>query len=449
MPDSSSASDIEHNIPRRAFLRLTASALAAAATSGTALSSPVFRQSQASTADFLDSVGVNVHLGRRQAPYVSAFEKVAPFLNDIGIRHLRDDAIYASYVNRDHEFYRRVRLLAADGFRFDLVCQDALNGYIFTPPRKLPDIYDWCDRSVEIFEGANEPNLTRNAGIDPAISADHQRSIYSVAKNTPDLKDVIVASPSYIQKSVAIAENLSDAVDWINIHPYPGMEHPETTGPGALSGFIVGAKRIFGDKPVLVSETGYNTAVETTKSFLPVSESTKARYLPRMLLWNFMNGVRRTYLYELIDSNNNGLSDTESNFGVVDFSCNPKASYLTVREFLALFRTQPSPKTAGSDMQFRLTGDVFQDLQIAGFKRGDGSLVFFAWLGVSGWDQKTRQALPPVERNYTLATDPAPRAVVAHRFRDDGLVTKTQLDDAVGGFDVTISDQLTALEIAT
>jgi hypothetical protein len=443
--NKASNSNVECNIPRRSFLRLTASALAAGF-SGAALAAPIVGRSQASAATFLDSVGINVHFSHRDTPYFFDFDKVVSLLKDIGITHLRDDAVYASYVNRDYEYYRRVRFVAGAGFRFALVCQDALNGYIFTPPRELPDIYDWCDQSIDIFEGANEPNLTRNPRINPAISADHQRSIYATVKATPSLKDIIVASPSYIQKSIPLAENLSDAVDWINLHPYPGREHPETNGPGALDGFVVSAERIFGKKPMLISETGYHTAVETKGPWLPVSESIKTRYLPRLLLWNFINGIKRTYIYELIDSVNNGLADSESNLGLVDYNGNPKSSFSAVKQLLTLFRAPSAQNVAGPDLEFELNGD-YGDLLTAAFKRDDGSHLFFSWLGVSGWERNARVAQPPVERKYIIAINPIPRSIVAHQFQDDGSVVKTQLDRTPDGFPLTIRDQLTALEI--
>jgi hypothetical protein len=434
-------------LARRSFLRLTASVLASGF-SDVASSAPDAGGSESATT-FVDSVGICLHVGNRQTPYYGSFDKVAPLLKEIGITHLRDDAIYLSYVNRDFDFYQKIRHLAGMGFRFDLICHDALNGYIFTPPRRLADIYDWCDRSVEIFEGANEPQLTRNPALNPAISADHQRSIYTVVKNTPSLRSVIVASPSYIQKNVTLAENLSDAVDWINLHPYPGMEHPETSGPGALRGFIAEDERIFGNRPILVSETGYHTAVQTTKSHLPVSEEIKTRYLPRLLLWNFINGVKKTFIYELIDSANQGLTDPESHFGLTDYDGNPKPSFFAVKQLLSLFNRQAAASTPSPPrLQLDVTGDQ-RDLLTALFKRQDGSDLWLAWLGVAGWDPAARIPRPPVQRKLALAINPLPQAVTAHLFQDDGTVAAKPLHAVRGELDVTVSDQLTALEIRT
>ena len=433
-------------IARRSFLQIAGSALAAGI-AAPAIAQSVVRQGVSSATDFLNSVGACVHLGFRTTPYVTNFEKVVELLKDVGIRHLRDDAIFTARTNREYDSYQRIRRLVGEGFRFDLVCQDSINGYVFTPPRKLSDIYDWCDHGVEMFEGANEPNLIKNPVINPAISEDHQRSLYATVKGNEKLKNIPVASPSYIFKNVEIAENISDAVDYINIHPYPGMEHPETKGIGALAGFITGAERVCGKKPVVVTETGYHTALQTTKPHLPVSEDIKTRYFPRLLLWNYVTGVKKVYIYEFVDSWDRGLTDPESHFGLVDFTGNTKPSFAAVKQLLALCKRparQVSPEQP--DLKFNVTGDT-RDLQTASFRRDDGTHLLFLWLGVSGWNNATRTQLAPVTRQLTLTLTPGAREIKSSLFQDDGSLSTKQLGQIAAGFEVTVSDQLTALEI--
>ncbi|MBW7971558.1 hypothetical protein [Bradyrhizobium sp. BR 10289] len=429
---------------RRAFVKLASLAVA----SGLARSMPAgaqTRPAQFRASDFLDRVGVGIHLRNKVTPYYTNFEGVVALLKPLGIMHLRDDAVVAGYITRDDDFYKRIRSLVQAGYRFDLVCQDPLNGFIFTPTRKVPDIYEWTDGGVEIFEGANEPNLVRSQ-LGPAISADHQRALYGVVKSTPALRKVLVASPSYIQKNVAVAENLSDAVDLINIHPYPGMEHPETRGAGELNHFIADAERIFGKKPVLVSESGYHTALTTTKSHLPVSEPIKTRYLPRLLLFNFLASVKRTYIYELIDSFNNGTGDPESNFGLATFDCAPKPSYHAVAQLIALFRRPSSQQVAGRTLQFDLKGTA-QDVFTATFMRDDGSHLYFFWLGVAGWNPSTRTAKDPTSRRCTVTASQRPATIKLHRFQDDGSLSTSEIAPTGGPLDLDIADQLQVLEV--
>jgi hypothetical protein len=432
-------------VSRRSIL-LSAVAASASAVTWPAFSADDSAQQPFSATDFLKSVGIGIHLGHRDTPYYSKFETVVELLQDLGIKYLRDDAVFSTNITRDDEFYQRVRKLVGMGYRFDLVCADPLNAYIFLPPRRLPDVYDWCDGGVEIFEGANEPNLITRPWANPAVSAEHQRALFAVLKGHAALRNVVLASPSYIQNNVPIAENLSDAVDWINIHPYPGMEHPETNGPGALTGFITGAQRVFGKKPVLVSETGYHTAVQTSGAFLPVSEPIKTRYLPRLLLWNFKNGVQRSYIYELMDSFNNGPTDPDSNFGLATFEGTRKASFLCVKQFLSLFDRRLANAKDTGQFRFDVSGNS-QDLQTAAFRRSDGSHLVFAWLGVSGWDSTTRMPRPPVTRDVAVLLGPKPRRLQCRQFKDDGSLVAKEIKPSGEGFEINISDQLTAFEI--
>ncbi|MGY4615514.1 hypothetical protein ACVWZ4_000741 [Bradyrhizobium sp. USDA 4472] len=428
---------------RRSFLVSVGSALLAAAATPAFGQDPTPRMFSAD--DFINSVGLDIHLGRKQTLYINV-DAVIALLKELGVTHVRDDAIFAGYFTRDHDFYKHIRTVVAAGCRFSLVCADPVNGFLFVPPRRVQDIYDWSDQGVEIFEGANESDLFRKSTMNPAISAEHQRALYAAIKGNPKLRNIIVASPSYIQKSVPLAEDISDVIDWLNIHPYPGMEHPETKGPGALAGFIAASQRFGGNKPILVSETGYHTALQTTTGHLPVSEAIKTRYLPRLLLFNFISGVKRTYIYELIDSNNNGPADKESNFGLVSFDGTPKSSFAAVKQLLALFNRPARPGVPAAKMQYSINGGG-QDVWTAAFARDDGTHVVFVWLGVSGWDQGPRALRPPVTRSLTLAVSPASRSAIAHQFQDDGSIVRRPLDKSAGGFAVTASDQLTAVEI--
>lgn len=400
-----------------------------------------------SSQSFLDSVGVNIHLGIWSTPYYTLFNKVAPMLQDLGITHVRDNAVFSMTINyATHPFYQHAQVLAAAGIKFSLVCLDPLNGFGYTPPGELVNIFNECSGSVEMFEGSNEPSLTRNPAINPQISQDAQRMTYQAIKGSAILKTLPVASPSYIQGAVPLISSHAPGVcDLVNIHPYPGMEHPETTGPGMLSGFIAASKaKLGGYHPVVATENGYNTALQTKSGFLPVSEAIKARYLPRMLLWAFMQGVTRTYIYELIDSFAADPANIQANFGLADFNGVPKASYAAVKNLMSILNT--SAAGSGLITSYTLTGDM-TNVETVQFQRADGSSALCAWLGVQGWDPSARAALPPVEKHVVLSASPTPITITAHRFGDDGTETTSVLPAVAGGFDLTISDQLTILEI--
>jgi hypothetical protein len=396
-----------------------------------------------------DSVGVCTHLTAKPSPYYDNFDRVLPFIQDLGIKHVRDDAIYFDTTTRDAYLYQRLRTFAAGGIKLSLVCHDPLNGYVYTPPSKVGNIFDWCDGAMSLFEGANEPDLLKNTNINPLIQRDHQTALFNSVLSNSHTRSIPVASPSFIQDNIAkISGNYSSIVHWMNIHPYPGMEHPETaTATGSLQRFIAAVKPIYSpyeNKPVVASETGYHTALQTTSTFFPVSEAIKTRYLPRLLLWYFISAVKRAYLYQLIDHIAPSVTDKEANFGLVDFNLNPKPSYAAVKRVMGLMRSPAG--TATPSPTLTITGDN-SNVQQALFQRADGSHVLFAWLGVAGWNAGTRTALAPITRRSVLASSMTFSSIKATLFRDDGTASVAPLAHVVGGYDLPVSDQLIAVEL--
>lgn len=427
---------------RRLVLAAGASALAARpALAGTLPSYP--------SADFVQSVGVNTHFGHPGTPYVDRFARCAAALDELGIRHLRDDIVLqgAEPSAPPPPQFQRIAELARAGYRFSLVFYDGLDVGAPVPPRSLPDIAAWSAGGLEIAEGSNEPNIAAGGAGRAKASAEHQRALYRAARNAGAA--VKVAGPSYVQANVAAAESLAGAVDFGNIHPYPGMEHPETTGNGDLRRFIGAARPVFGRAPLLATENGYHTALATKSFHFPVSEAVRARYTPRLLLWSFLQGLRRTYLYELIASVDRGEADPESRFGLLRFDGSPTPTFRAVANLMRLFRAETATpaSTAAPALGVAMETET-PDLQAARFLRGDGSVLVPLWLGIDGWDRAQRRARPDIPaRPVTLTLSAEPKVARLHRFADDGSVSVETLAPARTPT-VGVTDRLAVLELA-
>jgi hypothetical protein len=433
---------------RRDFLKMT-TALALASVGGA--SGSVHAQSSGlvrPAADLVDSIGICTHFGHRDTPYADRYAEVAAALSGLGLRHIRDEAIVTTAESLDVVQYRRIRELAAAGFRFSMICFDPTNRYVFTAPSLADRIFEACGGAVDMFEGGNEPDLAQDPTRNPLLSAEHQRALYRSVRGDPRLQKVGVAGPSYIQGAVALAQDLSAACDFGNIHPYPGMEHPETTGPGQLQKFIAASRRIFGDRPVMATETGYHCAVQTTKSHLPVSEAIKARYMPRLLLWAFLQGVRRTYIYELASSFDRGPADPESSFGLMDYRLNRTPAYEAVRNLLSICLRNGGAAGSGGVAPAQVgfsTQDA--DRHHLFLTTPDGGVLMPVWLGIPGWRSGPRTALPPTRRETILTVQNNSPDVQAHQFRDDGKIDKIMLQREKNGYRLAVSDQLTVVEL--
>lgn len=397
-------------------------------------------------ANFIDSVGVCTHFVKKDTLYFSRFEPVLDLLLNLGVDHIRDDAVITTDDLPNGSLYSHLKKCVDHGLRLSMICFDPLDAYIYTPPTLLENLYDWCGEGIVLLEGSNEPPLEKNPRRFPLVSAEHQISLYNVAKSNPRLKNIPVAGPSYVQESVKLAIPIHKFCDYANIHAYAGAEHPESDGAGSLTKFVTESTRIFGAKPVIVSEIGYHSAIKETATHLPVSAEIKTRYIPRTILWSFIQGSVRTYIYELVSSFNNGLDDKESHFGLIDYDLRPGGAYLQVQRLLSLCRRSSRPASLpAADLRVSFA-EADRDRAILELEREDGSLIVIVWLMLDGWDREQMQTLPPVERRARFTVSNPHARVRSYLFLDNGTVESSDLVQADGFFTMYVRDQLTVLE---
>lgn len=421
---------------------LSAAPLALVAASGLqAIPARAQPAASANTEAFLDSIGVCGHFTRTTGVYPEQFDRIMPEIEALGVRHLRDDGLIAA---KNSPVFQRLRRIVAAGLRLTIICYDNLNPYVSTPLDRLADFYDWSDAGIDIFEGSNEPNLTKDPQNAPRISAEHQAALHAAVRSIPRLSAVRVAAPSYVLENRALALDLKDVCDYGNIHPYAGMEHPETTGPGALSKSVAASAHIAAGRPVLATEMGYHTSLQTETFHFPVTEGIKARYMPRMLLWCFINGIRRSYIYEMVSSFAADETNPESSFGLLRHDLSRTPAYEAVRALLSLCKAERQTGQEERQIDFLTADPQRLSLHLA---RPDGALLVPVWLGISGWQWPARIENPPAERVATFSVAGQHSHVVAHRFRDDGSVSQQTITQESGQYRLSVSDQLTVLEV--
>jgi hypothetical protein len=402
--------------------------------------------------DFVGRIGVNVHLAQKGTVYDRYFESsILPAIEDLAVMQIRQ-GVYSPAPGITDVLYERMRELTRMGRRFSVVCNDPSDPYVTTPPSALPRIHDLCGGAIDIVEGGNEPALLADPVRNPTLSWLHQRALHETVRRDLPGSRIAVASPSYIQGNIALARPLTGFAERSNLHPYPGMEHPETRGPGRLGGFREAMVPVCGPVESIITETGYHTALATASAHLPVSEPIRARYMPRLLLFAYLAGMRRTYLYELRSSFGRGDADPESAFGLLTHDGRQTATYRAVKRLIALFSGpraggRSPPITGAAPVRITTVGD-HQDVQGAAFRRGDGAVLLPLWLGVPGWDPATRTARVPVERRLRLEDGVGRNAVVAHRFDDEGDVRAEPVALDGGTGEIRVSDRLTVLEFA-
>jgi hypothetical protein len=313
----------------------------------------------------VDSVGIVSHLGYSDTPYVQNWGKadksqdIRAIFADLGIRHVRDGIPHPT-LQRSSAYQRpRVAQLYRDyGIRF-ITGPNAKTNDILDPSQIEAYLDEYANGTIslddetfkvrnllEAIEGVNEydnhnhpdkrdPNWTQNL-------KNYQSELYQQVKGNPLLSKLPVVMPSLTYTKYCADElgSLTGMIDYGNLHPYPN--YPYFLMPtGNFGWHFSNGQNCFKDKPVYITETGYETGGNG------ISDWTIAKYLSRLIPEFFSRPqVKRTYIYSLIDtlpeSNRWGLIRPERNgqkiAGQDQFTLTPKLAYHAVKSLLDLLR---------------------------------------------------------------------------------------------------------------
>ncbi len=358
-------------------------------------------ESASSASSFVDSIGVNTHMLYSDTPYGSRFDEVKQRLTELGVRHIREDLA----VERPDQ-YQRLNELAADGIKSTLILGDPGNG-----PAGLEELIatvkDRLAGAVDAVEGPNEYS-TRGGPNWRSDLAAYQQNLYATVKGDPGLASLPVIGPSIVHGDQATLGDVSSNLDFGNMHSYPNGAMPEEN----LSSQLVSAALNSGSKPVMATETGYNTAINSSSELKPVSEEAMATYIPRLFLEYFSRGVTRTYSYELLDeSSDPAQADPEAHFGLLRNDLSPKPAFDALRNTVGILN-DPGAGFTPEALEYTVDGDQ-TDLHQVLLQKQDGSFYLALWRAESVWDQAGHTAIQvpstPVRLQFDRSMNSAQR----------------------------------------
>jgi hypothetical protein len=362
-----------------------------------------------SATSFVDSLGVNVHMGYTDTAYRRA-DLVEQRLGELGVRHVRD-GLPANAAGAEG-----LRRLGAAGIRADLIA-----GTLEQDPAAAIPVLEGLHDVVAAVEAPNEPD---NVGVPdwPARTTTYVRGLRRALAARPGLARLPLLGPSLVHASdrPALPAAARDGTQ-INLHPYPSGRAPERPLAEALRSFDADPRR----QRVYVTETGYDNALRSTAATQPpISEQAAAPYVVRLALESFRLGVRRTFFYELLDEKPEpaGLDD-QLHFGLLREDFSPKPAFVALRRLIALASAAGHPRARAPG----LVGVIGPAVHRLVLRRPDGSLLIAVWRPVSAWDPAQRRplAVAPVAAQVQLAgtartvtvTDPVPGGAPARRLR--------------------------------
>lgn len=240
------------------------------------------------TYDFLDRLGIATHVRYSDGAYANhaaTIEKLAY----LGINRIRDTAPKAAST------LPYSRYLDA-GIRFSMSCSP--DGAALTDASQAGEVLDriiarFPDAlGIDYLEGPNEPN---NQPIAFAGVKDTKTSFAAVTAYMEALYAAMRSRPAFEKiplLGVANYPRLQVRSDMDNEHPYP--KSGDQPGP-TMTKTMAGRTR-----PVVMTEFGYNTGPVTPWP-TPVDEYTQALLLLNGVFDAISLGVRRIYIYELLD----------------------------------------------------------------------------------------------------------------------------------------------------
>ncbi|MBV9334747.1 MAG: hypothetical protein JO243_02550 [Solirubrobacterales bacterium] len=185
--------------------------------------------------------------------------------------------------------------------------------------------------------------------------------------------------------------SLDGLADMANAHPYPGGLPPEES----LDTLLPGLESQAAGRPIVATEDGYHNALATQGDQPPASERAAAIYLPRMLLENFQRGIRRTFIYELLDEKpDSSDAARDEHFGLMRSDFSPKPAYLAVRTLLHVLSGPGGSGEGRPPLSFGLSqpASAVHHLLLAD---GAGTYYLALWRPVSVWDTIHRADLYP------------------------------------------------------
>lgn len=361
-----------------------------------------------SAAGFRDSIGVNTHVGYTDTAYGN-WSGVVSALQQLGVTHVRDLLIDNGVSGYMQQWTSNVQAAAADGIHFDFVMPE--------PGAQLGSVSDLVSMlagplrtAVESVEDPNEYDLVDSSPSWATTLSAYDQGVATAVRSTPALSGVPVVGPSLVNSgSYQALGNQSQYLDEGNIHPYQA-------GMPSLSFIqqaVANEAAVAGSNKTVVTEFGDSNALGSVGGYPPVSQKAAAIYILRTYLLDYMAGIPRSYVYELLNEHSDpGLTSTENNFGLLNSDLTPKPAYTALKNLL---QTVGHPAAPASLTPISLAiSSRASSLRYLLLQTDATHYQLVLWNDVSVWNSVTRQ---DVTVSPVAATISAPQVTAAGQVR--------------------------------
>jgi len=377
---------------------------------------------------FTDSVGVNVHLGYGGTVYATQFPQIMTSMINLGVTHYRDPLSQSAPSFQ----YENAETLGKAGIKADWIMD--FNNSAAT----INSAYANAPDATAGFEGPNEDDA--NAG---AALLGFMQLLQNTVRANPATAAMPIIAPSFIQASAYAAQgNLSSLITYGNTHDYYATFNPET-GPYGASFYNCGgygsmqfdmclAQMVAANEAVVSTETGYQSGTG-------LSDAIIGRYELRTLFESLSLGMKKTYLFELID-------DPSGNWGLLTGTFSPRPAYTAIENVLSLLKDTSFPQPG--KLNYTLAGQT-QNLDHLLLQKSDGTFYLAIWLGVQSADPENPSTIYNVApQSVILSTNTPIGAATTYVLDDSGNETSTSTELTNGSLSISVTDRVTLVALS-
>jgi hypothetical protein len=346
---------------------------------------------------FVESVGVNTHLGYTDTIYREFDNIIKPRLRELGVRHIRDGTWNSNVLARYRELHQGgIRVLLISNSKRAVEQAAALGPAL------------WA------IEGVNEPD--HGEGWEVKARAEQQALFKAIKGGAATAKvPVVVSSLANIRNSPGKLGDLTAFLDFGNMHPYAAGQMPTKHWGWGLDGdtALAEARKVSTTRSIVITECGYHNKTDN-KDHPGATEAAAGKYIPRLLLHYFERGFVRSYLYELADEKPDAeLKDKEQHFGLIRRDGSVKPAFTAVKNLLAILN-DPGPVFQPKPLEFSLGGDT-NNVRHLLFQKRNGRFALVLWREVSSYDLKERRDLNPPPGTITVSLEQNFREATLHQ----------------------------------
>lgn len=383
----------------------------------------------------VDSIGVVTHLRATGGPYAQPFSITESLLRASGIRHIGD-----AFSTNPASYVAEINALAADGIHASLITDPTQTA------QSIAATIPAFGSAIDAVEGTNEPDKSK----DPNWIADtraFQMMLWSTVKGNPATAQLRVVGPALTSfASDTALGDLSSYMDYGSMHDYFDGYNPGTAGWGNLhvSGIYGSVSYnqnlvsvVSGSKPAVATETGYGNAATDGGG---VDNRTLARYVPRLYLEHFLDGVVRSTIYELYDEPGGGNFD---DFGLVTLANTPKTSYYALQTLIGTL-ADPGGTFPTTPLAYTLAGNMNNVHHLLLQKR-DGTYELAIWLETASYDPSAKVDITVPPQAVTFQPEIGLGSATMSTIGDTGGLQTTTVPFSGGIATIPVDDRVSIL----